>query len=59
MVRLSVKLNLIVVITTLGLIIFWIGRVYGTECFNWIDYSVSFGTLFVNSTINIMGALGR
>ncbi|MBS3080544.1 hypothetical protein J4221_03670 [Candidatus Pacearchaeota archaeon] len=50
-------LNLISVIAALLLIINWISRAVGTLCFNWFDYSTSFGTLFFNMAINIFAVL--
>jgi len=41
------------------LILFVIGRVRGTECFNWFDYFAMFGTLFGNIAINILSSLGK
>ncbi len=44
---------------TFILILFIIGRVKNTECFNWFDYFVMFGTLFGNIGINILASIGR
>ena len=57
--KLSEVLAIISSVLTLGLVIFLIGRVINTPCFSWIDYGSMFGTLFINLTINIMGALGK
>ena len=57
--KLSDISTIIALILTFFLIIFILGRVIDTICFNWIDYSVMFGTLFGNLTINILAALGK
>ena len=57
--KLSDTLTIISSIITFILIIVLLGRVINTECFNWLDYSVMFGTLFGNIGINILTALGK
>ena len=57
--RISDVLTIISSILTLILILFLIGRVIDTLCFNWIDYGAMFGTLFVNLGINILANLEK
>jgi hypothetical protein len=57
--KLSDILNLISAIITFVLILFIIGRVKNTICFNWFDYFAMFGTLFGNIGINILASIGR
>jgi len=57
--KLSDELNLISSIITFTLILFIMGRVKSTDCFNWFDYFAMFGTLFGNIGINIISALGK
>jgi len=57
--KLSDILTIISSILTFLLIIFLIGRVINTVCFDWIDYVIAFGTLFANLGINILAALKR
>jgi len=57
--RISDVLTIISSILTLALILFLIGRVLDTPCFNWFDYGAMFGTLFVNLGINILAAFDR
>ena len=59
MIRTSNILNIITALTTLALILYWIGRFNGTDCFAWFDYFISFGTLFINLGINILAAFGK
>ena len=56
--KLSEKLNVVSATLTLLLIIFLIGRNLNSICFNWIDYSVGFTTLFANIMISILSASG-
>ena len=54
--------NILIIISsilTLMLILFLVGRVIDTLCFNWFDYGAMFGTLFVNLGINILAALKK
>ena len=57
--RISDVLTIISSILTLALILFLIGRVMDTPCFNWFDYGAMFGTLFGNIGINILASLDR
>jgi len=57
--KLSDTLNLISSIITFILILFIIGKIKDTGCFNWSDYFVMFGTLFGNMGINMLSALGK
>jgi len=57
--RISDVLTIISSILTLILILFLIGRVIDTPCFNWFDYGAMFGTLFVNLGINILANLEK
>jgi hypothetical protein len=57
--KLSDSLNLVSSILTLAFILFLIRRNMISGCFNWLDYGVSFATLFTNLGINILTALGR
>ena len=56
--KLSYYLNVTASVLTLAFIIFLITRSVKSGCFNWLDYSVSFGTLFTNLGINILASLG-
>lgn len=57
--KLSDMLNIISSIIIFILILFIMGRVKNTECFNWFDYYIMFGTLFGNLGINILASVGR
>ena len=57
--KLSNILTIISTILTFTLVLFLIFRVINTICFNWLDYSVMFLSLFGNVGINILGALGK
>jgi len=57
--KLSDTLNIISAALTLLLALFLIGSVINTQCFKWVDYTVMFGTLFINLGINILAALGK
>jgi len=57
-IKISEKLNIVSSTLTLILVIFIISKNLNTQCFNWIDYSVGFGTLFINIMISILSASG-
>ena len=57
--KISDILTIISSILTLILILFLVGRVVDTTCFNWFDYGAMFGTLFVNLGINILATLDK
>ena len=57
--KISDVLTIFSSIITLVLILFLIGRVMDTPCFNWFDYGAMFGTLFGNIGINILAAFDR
>ena len=57
--KLSNILTIISATITLFLVLFLLGRIIGTECFNWLDYSIMFGTLFENLGINILTAIEK
>jgi hypothetical protein len=57
--KLSDILNIISSIMTFVLILFVVGRVKNTACFNWFDYFTMFGTLFGNIGINILASLKK
>jgi len=57
--KLSDILTLISSILTLLFIIFLIRRSMISGCFNWLDYWVSFATLFMNLGINILASIGK
>lgn len=52
-------LTIISSVLTLLFIIFLVSKSAKSECFNWLDYSISFSTLFINLGINILATLGR
>ena len=56
--KISEKLNIASSSLTLLLVVFLIGKTFGSNCFNWINYAVGFGTLFINITISILSASG-
>jgi len=57
--KLSDILTIMSAIITLILVLFILGRVIGTGCFNWLDYLIMFGTLFGNLGINILSTMGK
>ena len=56
--KISDKLNILSAIFTLLLVLFIFGRNLNSGCFNWVDYSVGFGTLFANLMISILASIG-
>jgi len=57
--KLSDILNICSAVLTFLFIIFLIGRSIKSGCFSWIEYTISFVTLFLNLGINLLGAIGR
>ena len=57
-IKISEKLNIVSSTLTLILVVFLISRNINSACFNWIDYSVGFTTLFANIMISILSASG-
>jgi len=55
----SQKLNIILAMIMLLLLINWVFRSGEMDCFNWTDYTTSFGALFANVGINIFVAVGK
>ena len=58
-IKISEKLNIVSSFLTLFLIIFLISKNINSPCFNWIDYSIGFATLFANLMISILSAIGK
>ncbi len=53
----SQKLNLILAIIMLLILINWISISTKSKCFNWLDYTISFGALFANIGANILATI--
>ncbi len=52
-------LNIIAAMIGISLMLYWITRTSGTDCFTWFDYTASFSSLFINLGINIFAAVGN
>jgi len=50
----TIILNVMMLTITFGLILFWFIRVFNTACFSWVDYTTSFGMLFINSGLTMV-----
>jgi len=52
-------LNIIAAMIGISLMLYWITRTSGADCFTWFDYTTSFSLLFINMGINIFAAVGN
>jgi len=51
-------LNIMLAIIMIILIVNWVLKSSQTDCFNWFDYTMNFGTLFGSMAINFLAAYG-